>query len=122
MGGRKETRRKCVSSNYLIVQKKDLKLSAVCLSSKYGCNCKFRNNCSKTHFSDICEIPVCSGYKCDKRHPKDCFFFKNYGRCKFGSYCTYKHVLSTEIKLEEEVNALKSEMKTLKTDLETMKK
>ena len=95
-------------------------MSAACLSSKYG-YCKFRNNCSKAHFTDICEVSECSGYKCDKRHPKDCFFFKNYGRCKFGSYCSYKHALSREMKLEEDVNALKLEMKTLKTELETVK-
>ena len=95
-------------------------MTAVCQSSKYG-YCKFGNCCDRKHFSDSCEMPGCSGFKCDKRHPRDCFFFRNYGYCKFGSYCSYKHPLSNEIKLVDEVKTLKLEIKTLETNMNLMK-
>ena len=95
-------------------------MTAVCQSSKYG-YCKFGNCCDRKHFSDSCEMPGCSGFKCDKRHPRDCFFFRNYGYCKFGSYCSYKHPLSNEIKLVGEVKTLKLEIKTLETNMNLMK-
>jgi len=87
-------------------------MATVCLSYKYG-YCKFRNNCEKIHLKDKCENPQCNGYKCDNRHPRECFFFKNFGRCKFGTYCYYTHSETKEIKLEEEVNMLKAEIVSL---------
>ena len=95
-------------------------METVCLSSKYG-YCKFRNNCDKIHYKEICEIKECSGYKCYNRHPRECFFFRKYGRCKFGSFCAYKHSASKQSTMEEEMKVLKVEMITLKENFENLK-
>ena len=51
---------------------------------------------------------------------RECSFFRNYGRCKFGNYCAYRHPLSREQKLDIEVNSLKSELNDVKQKLEIL--
>ena len=95
-------------------------MTAVCLSFKFG-YCKFQNNCEKTHLIDTCETPNCLGYKCNKRHPRECFFFRRFGRCKFGTFCSYAHPISKEVKLCEEVKDLKVEVLSLKDEMKEIK-
>ena len=95
-------------------------MTAVCLSYKFGF-CKFKHNCDKVHFSESCEIPNCTGFNCNKRHPRECIFFRRFGRCKFGTFCSYAHLKSKEVKLEEEIEDLKVEMLFLKTEMKELK-
>ena len=81
----------------------------ICTKAKYGF-CKFGKGCEKIHFTDTCENPYCNGWQCDKRHPVSCFYFDKFGRCKFGSYCSYKHKENREKILEEEVLILKKDI------------
>ena len=91
--------------------------AGVCYYFKYG-HCKFQSNCRNKHVEDLCENPSCEIAACEKRHPKKCKYFLNFGRCKF-LYCSYKHehydrpVEDTEniAHLKEEMNKTKSELK-----------
>merc|ERR1712129_106623 len=44
-----------------------------------------------------------------------------FGRCKFGTFCSYTHSISKEVKLEEKIKDLKSEMTSLKETLSDLK-
>ena len=61
-----------------------------CLYDKFG-HCKNQENCSKTHFSQICEKSSnCENVKsCNKRHPKPCKLLANENYCRFGQTCSY---------------------------------
>ena len=48
-----------------------------------------------------CESFKCDGRNCDKRHPRECRFYNDYGRCKFGESCLYDHVDRSDPVLEE---------------------
>ena len=39
----------------------------------------------------MCNIPSYETSKCNSRHPKICSYFRNYGKCKFGDWCSYQH-------------------------------
>ena len=64
----------------------------VCRFSKFG-YCKYKENCRKIHFNEICKETRCATKSCSKRHPKMCRFFQFYGNCKFGEFCHYNHDL-----------------------------
>ena len=51
---------------------------------------------------------------CDQMHPATCYYFDTYGRCKFGKYCMYMHLESTESKLKRGIDCLNSEIADLK--------
>ena len=105
----------------------------VCLRSKYG-YCKHNQVCDKVHFTDICESPTCTGEKCDKRHPVTCYYYDNFGMCKFGEYCSYYHAkeeidekvddkeseLKEKLSMENEIIKLKSEIKTLESTVKEL--
>ena len=84
----------------------------ICVYHKYG-YCKFQNSCRNTHEQELCDIENCDGKICDKRHPKPCRYFQNYGRCKFNP-CSYSHGDNLEYvkinKLESIVQDMKQEM------------
>ena len=94
-------------------------MAVVCIRSKFGF-CKFDRNCVNIHYTEVCYDTHCRGGECEKRHPVVCSFFRNYGRCKFGNYCAYRHPLSKEHKLDNEVKTLKSELNEVKQKLEIM--
>ena len=54
-----------------------------------------------------------------KRHPV--YFYRNFGRCKFGEYCSYRHPQKEESPAEKEVKELKQEVCQLKTDIDELK-
>lgn len=103
----------------------------VCLRSKYG-YCRHGHFCDKLHFTDICESPTCTGDKCDKRHPVTCYYYDNFGMCKFGEYCSYYHAkidekecekeseLKEKLFMENEIIKLKSEITTLESTVKEM--
>ena len=65
-------------------------MKTVCQFNKFGF-CKFRETCRHLHFSETCENKLCEISNCLKRHPTTCKYFKIYNRCKFGSFCFFKH-------------------------------
>ena len=81
----------------------------VCLHYKYGF-CKHREHCWKEHLETKCESSKCDGRNCEKRHPRECRFYNDYGRCKFGEFCLYNHVDRNDPVLED--------LKLVKTKLE----
>ena len=62
----------------------------VCRYNKFGF-CKFKSNCKNKHIEELCEDKSCDKMNCDKRHPKPCKYFVNFGDCKLGSICAYAH-------------------------------
>ena len=105
-------------------------MSVVCLRHKFG-YCKNGRNCSNIHLSEICNKGEreCIGRVCEKRHPVVCNFFKQFGRCKFSDYCSYRHPtkeMKTDNKAiaiketEDEVSKLKTEILNLKGKVESL--
>ena len=43
------------------------------------------------HVHEICVEYECDISACEKRHPRTCMYYRDYGRCKFIEYCIYKH-------------------------------
>ena len=90
-------------------------LSEVCLFYKFG-HCKFQGTCRKRHIETICEKEGCDIQNCNERHPRECSFFRDYKRCKFGSFCSFKHESSED----EKVETLKKEISYMKTRVEKL--
>ena len=97
--------------------------------------CKFGTKCNRRHDNEICiNRNKCESPQCNKRHPKLCRFYYQFGQCKFGDNCAFSHSrentrkeesLENEVKeLKEDVNKLKEEnrkVKTLKKEVEMLK-
>ena len=71
----------------------------VCRRNKYG-YCRYGERCHFRHEKKICNNYNCNIFDCEKRHPRECWWFQEYRRCKFTSFCKFKH---TEIKNLEEI-------------------
>ena len=96
-------------------------MDQICFRNKYG-YCKFGNTCRRKHNNNICENDNCEKWNCEKRHPKECWWFYTYQRCRF-SNCSYKHTKKTDLKeevieinkklraVEEEIKKKESEIK-----------
>ena len=65
-------------------------MTDICKFNKMG-YCKFKDHCRYMHVNDICEDEECNAISCRKRHPKLCFYFDTYKRCKFGQFCRFLH-------------------------------
>ena len=61
----------------------------LCTKNKFG-YCKFNKKCYFRHVNEKCSNSSCDVKKCEKRHPKTCWWYMQYGRCKF-TYCAYLH-------------------------------
>ena len=100
----------------------------LCLRNKFG-YCKFNKNCQYRHNNKNCESGNCDGKDCDKRHPKECWWYDQFKRCKF-TFCAYKHVkkeysndfnakiFDLEWKIKEKDVEMKIQMEKIK-ELET---
>jgi len=86
---------------------------SVCTHYKFG-HCKYGNQCRNRHIQLKCENKECDLKQCDKRHPNECKYFRDYKRCKFGNYCSYEHVVH--------VDPVLNEVFILKTKLEAIEK
>ena len=84
----------------------------ICRHFKFG-YCRFGINCHYRHNKVKCVDETCDSFSCDKRHPKECKYWKWFGMCKFGSYCQYKHSRNKCEIMEEEIKALKEQIKNL---------
>ena len=87
----------------------------VCLYRKFG-HCKYSGTCKFRHIETICENMNCDIESCEKRHPRDCRFFSDFARCKFGEYCSFKH------RPRSETNLLNVEIDNLKAKVENLEK
>ena len=59
--------------------------------NKYGF-CKYRGDkCHFRHEKQICTDNNCNIFACERRHPRKCSWYFEYGRCKFTTYCKFKH-------------------------------
>ena len=62
----------------------------VCKRNKFG-YCFFGDKCRNLHVNVICVVKNCDMIVCEKRHPRSCKFYRDYGRCKFVDFCKYNH-------------------------------
>ena len=67
-----------------------MKNKNVCQKNKFG-YCWWGLKCRDMHISMNCVEKSCNVDNCEKRHPKDCFYFKKFAMCKFNDTCSYKH-------------------------------
>ena len=86
----------------------------VCRYFKFGF-CKFTDKCKFMHVKELCGNSSCEISCCNLRHPKICKFFRDYNRCKFGEWCSFKHVTENSI-----TNATSTE--EIKKDIENLQK
>ena len=100
-----------------------------CNFSKFGF-CKFGNKCRRKHFNAICEHYFCENVKtCEKRNPRNCYFFFANGYCKFGVDCQFNHgkksshvtPANNEQKMIEKNEALEKEIKEISEKNEQLK-
>ena len=96
-----------------------MNIQNVCRFNKFGF-CKFAMTCRIKHVDELCEATSCEINYCEKRQPRICKFFSEFGRCKFGDYCKYNHRSNggnsnIEENLKEEVEILKEQLQ-LKND------
>ena len=85
----------------------------LCLFNKFG-YCKFGETCRKQHINKICDESSCEIYTCKQRHPKNCKYFKKYGRCKF-SPCAFKHevFMNHYERLDKDIKDLNDKIRAL---------
>ena len=103
----------------------------VCKFNKHGF-CKYRDTCRNYHENEVCENRYCEVDSCTKRHPRVCAYFQLYKRCKFGTFCAYKHILKEDcntlidelrLKIEdlvEQISTLKREKNILENKVEVL--
>ena len=74
----------------------------------YGDNCRYRHN------NETCVDKNCNVFKCEKRHPRICNFFTEFGQCKFTTYCRYKHEKKIDVfENFEKINELEKKIVNL---------
>ena len=63
--------------------------------------------------------------QCEKRHSRKCRFRLNYGHCKFGLYCSFKHGNEEDenevVKLRNDYEKLRSSFEKMKSEIEVLK-
>ena len=80
----------------------------VCRFFKYGF-CKFKLRCRYKHVTKVCDDEKCNQETCQKRHPRICKYYVNFGSCKLGSNCAYAH----KIQRKEENGRLEQKLDEL---------
>ena len=76
----------------------------------YGETCRYR------HIEEICCDQKCSVFNCEKRHPKICNFNREFGRCKFTTYCKYSHNKQTDVaENSDKIKEIEKKLITIET-------
>lgn len=91
-----------------------------CRKFKYG-YCKYKDKCHFRHNTTMCTDNNCKVFDCEKRHPRTCSYFKEYRRCKFTTFCLFKHQTGNDLndiiekmkKNEKELNEIEHKLKKL---------
>ena len=65
-------------------------VQTICSYNKLG-HCKYGETCRNQHVNEMCENPECDVQTCNYRHPRECRWYREFCRCKFGDYCSYSH-------------------------------
>ena len=68
----------------------------ICLKNKFGF-CKYSERCFYQHVSTVCDDYKCDVYKCEKRHPRICRYYRDFQRCKFTVVCKFKRENQYEV-------------------------
>ena len=88
-------------------------MTQICRKNKYG-YCKYGDKCRFRHENEKCEKKECNIYDCEKRHPKICNYKRDFGRCKFTTYCKYDHEKPIDIlENSEKINKLEKKIENL---------
>ena len=61
--------------------------------NKFG-YCIYKYMCSNLHVNESCKNSSCDIISCNRRHTRECKYFRVYNRCKFAP-CKYNHVMHT---------------------------
>ena len=95
-----------------------------CERNKFG-YCRYNNTCRFRHIDEVCEKESCESEQCDKRHPKECIYFKTFNRCKFGDYCKYSHKIVDKTRdifdLKEKFDNLTNMVECLRKEIQYIK-
>ena len=95
---------------------------SVCLFNKFG-YCRYGELCKHKHLKEVCDKLDCEQKEvCQKRHPKHCRYYRDFGRCKFAEYCFFRHKESFKLKhdqIESELEQLKRKVMMLEDKLES---
>ena len=96
----------CIEGNQIQAQEifQSLKMADICLFNKFG-HCRFQTTFRKRHVGKICEKDQCNIQSCSERHPRECTYYRDFGRCKFGTYCSFRHRNSKDEKIKEQAGA-----------------
>ena len=83
-------------------------IQQICYKNKFG-YCKYSERCFKRHVTLVCDDAKCEVFKCEKRHPKICRYYRDFRRCKFTVGCKYKHENHYDIfeRFEDKLDELK---------------
>ena len=91
----------------------------ICRRNKYG-YCKYGDKCHFRHEKVICNDSNCNIFNCERRHPKVCGWYQQYGKCKFTSF---KHVSTDNIEnLRKRVEENTTKLSEIEKALEAIKK
>ena len=93
-----------------------MEATSICVYNKFGF-CKYGVTCRKNHEEIKCENSSCDIFNCNKRHPKECRYFKEFKRCKYNEYCRYEHNVSSEVNECLKCNHDKLESKILHLEI-----
>ena len=85
----------------------------VCVNFKFGF-CKYGVRCRRKHINIKCENQECDIVNCERRHPYECRFYRDFKRCKFGNYCMYDHI--------DHIDPVMEELKLVKIKLDLIEK
>ena len=74
--------------------------------------------CRLRHVNTVCDNSRCEIKACEKRHPKECWWFKQYNMCKF-KYCAYRHVQKVDpsADLKAKVESLEEKIKEKEVEI-----
>merc|ERR1712129_49420 len=96
----------------------------LCTKNKFG-YCKFNKNCYFRHVNERCLVNSCDVKNCESRHPKACWWYIQYGRCKF-TCCAYLHSqkepnIDFRTKIEELERKIEVKDKEIEIQMEKIK-
>ena len=88
--------------------------------------CKFSDKCRNKHVTIVCDDENCKIDSCEKRHPKQFRFQRDFGRCKFAKCCSFDHRKHKDIRdMNDVIEELKKKIETIeknpkKSDVKTI--